>query len=70
VLTVTAQEVPDPETPRTEVPERRLSTEKSEVPTPVTLSEKRTLKTTLAALAGLEVAREMETTDGGVVSRV
>jgi hypothetical protein len=52
------------------VPERRLSTEKSEVPTPVTLSEKRTLKTTLAALAGLEVAREMETTDGGVVSRV
>jgi hypothetical protein len=71
VLTATLQEVPEPLTEvmlAPETPDPLIA--KSEESTPLTLSEKTTLKLIPDALVGVAFAREMETTDGGVVSRV
>ena len=65
VLTVTVYVAPEPITVATEAPFRvPIVIVKSVAFTPVTASEKVTVKSTLAALLGLELARTMEETEG------
>ncbi|MBV6465970.1 MAG: hypothetical protein PGMFKBFP_01267 [Anaerolineales bacterium] len=71
VLTVTVYVAPEPLTLAMDAPVTPLVVKsKSPTSTPVTASEKVTVKFTLAALVGLASARKMEVTVGAVLSIV
>ncbi|MBV6465971.1 MAG: hypothetical protein PGMFKBFP_01268 [Anaerolineales bacterium] len=69
VLTVTVYAAPEPLTLVMDAPVTPLVVNsKSPASTPVTASEKVTVKSTLAALVGFVLARVMDITTGGVMS--